>query len=393
MILRLLAASTPAGVALRLGTFYAALFVVAGTKLPYFPIWLDGRGLGTAEIAAIVALPLFVRIAVTPLIGVAADARGDRRQALVVLAWVALAAFVMLGFVGGFWPILACTLLLSVATTSLMPLIETIAMAGVRRLGLDYGRMRLWGSLSFIAASFLAGAAIARAGHEAVLWLLVLGAAMTVAAAHFLPGRDADDSAATAQPRVALADAVRLVASPAFATFIVAVGLAQASHAVFYTFGVLHWQAQGISSTWAGVLWAVGVVAEIGFFAFSRRIVAAVGAAALIAAGAVAGVVRWMALALDPPLAVLLPLQALHGLTYGAAHLGAVHWMSERLPAAQAGTAQSVYSSVTHGIALGIATLAAGWLYAGWKGGAYLPMAAMSAVALVAALAPAMRRA
>lgn len=389
MIRGRLDASTPAGFAVRLGLFYAALFVVAGVKLPYFPLWLDGRGLTTAEIAAIMAAPLFLRILLTPAIGIAADARGDRRLGIIVAAWVALAALLLLGLVSGFWAILAVTLLLAVATTSLMPLTETIAMAGVRRLGLDYGRMRLWGSLSFIAASFVAGWAVAREGHGVVLWLLVLGAAASVAAAHLLPGRTdgtegADD--ATSRPRPTLADAARLALSPRFALFILAVGMAQASHAVFYTFGVLHWQAQGVSSAWAGVLWAVGVAAEIGFFAFSRRVVAAVGPELLIAAGALAGMLRWAAMALDPPLAALLPLQALHGLTYGAAHLGAVHWMSDRIGAAQAGTAQSLYAATTHGIAMGVATIAAGWLFARFAGGAYWPMALMSAAGLAAAL-------
>lgn len=386
-------ATAARGFAIRLSLFYGALFLVAGTKLPYFPVWLDGRGLTTAQIALIVAAPLFVRIVCTPVIGFAADAHGDRRLAVILLAWVALAAFLALTGVAGFWAILAITTLLSVATTSLMPLTETIAMAGVRRLGLDYGRMRLWGSISFIAASFLAGFAVDRLGDGVVLWLLIAGGLSTVLGAHLLP-RPATVSPTTplasepasAAPKPVFADALRLVFSPKFLVFIVAVGAIQAAHAVFYTFGVLHWRSQGISSGWAGVLWAIGVVTEIGLFAFSRRIADAVGSLGMIAVGALAGVVRWTLMAFDPPLALLLPLQVLHGFTYGATHIGAVHWMSERIPQAQAGTAQAIYAAVTHGIAMGAATIAAGSLYATWQGGAYGAMAALSGVGLVAAL-------
>ena len=383
------------GFAVRLALFYGALFLVAGAKLPYFPIWLDGRGLATSQIAIIVAAPLFVRIVCTPVIGFAADAHGDRRLAIVLLAWVALAAFLGLTSVAGFWAILAITTVLSVATTSLMPLTETIAMTGVRRFGVDYGRMRLWGSISFIVASFFAGFAVERMGDGVVLWLLIGGAVSTVMGAHLLPGpasigaapagSDAS-TATTSSAKPVLADALRLVLSPKFALFIVAVGAIQAAHAVFYTFGVLHWRSQGISSVWAGVLWAVGVITEIGLFAFSRRIGVLLGSIGMIAIGALAGVLRWTLMAFDPPLALLLPLQVLHGLTYGATHIGAVHWMSERIPQAQAGTAQAIYAAVTHGIAMGAATIAAGWLYAGWQGGAYLAMAAVSGVGLIAAL-------
>jgi PPP family 3-phenylpropionic acid transporter len=233
-------------------------------------------------------------------------------------------------------------------------------------------------------------------GDGVVLWLLIGGAVSTVLGAHLLPGpvpiggapAGADTSAsATSLAKPVLADALRLVFSPKFALFIIAVGAIQAAHAVFYTFGVLHWRSQGISSGWAGVLWAIGVVTEIGLFAFSRRIGVLFGSLGMIAIGALAGVLRWTVMAFDPPLALLLPLQVLHGLTYGATHIGAVHWMSERIPQAQAGTAQAIYAAVTHGIAMGAATIAAGSLYAAWAGGAYLAMAAVSGVGLIATIA------
>jgi MFS transporter, PPP family, 3-phenylpropionic acid transporter len=89
----------------------------------------------------------------------------------------------------------------------------------------------------------------------------------------------------------------------------------------------------------------------------------------------------------DPPLAMLLPLQALHGLTFGATHLGAMHFISETVPEAQAGTAQSLYASVTGGIAMGSAMLISGPLYAAYAGRGYWAMALIAAVALAAGYA------
>jgi PPP family 3-phenylpropionic acid transporter len=154
----------------------------------------------------------------------------------------------------------------------------------------------------------------------------------------------------------------------------------QSSHAVFYTFGVIEWQRQGVSATWCAVLWAVGVAVEIGLFAFSSTFVARLGAIGLLMSGALAGVIRWTAMAFDPPLAALLPLQALHGFTFGAAHLGALHFISANVAPSQAATAQALYASVTSGIGLGLAILAAGPLYAAVGGYAYLPMALLCLV-------------
>ncbi|MFM9940322.1 MAG: MFS transporter [Hyphomicrobiaceae bacterium] len=371
------------GFSVRVALFFAAIFVVAGIKLPYLPVWLDWRGLSGGEIAVIAAAPLFLRIFATPAVALLADRWGNRRGIVIALAWGSLACLCLLLMTSGFWPILAVTVILALVTTSIMPLTETIAMEGVRRTGADYGRMRLWGSLSFIAASFVAGLIVQRWGGSAVVAVLILGGVGTVLAAHLLPQPVA---AVGSVRRIALADVLALVRGRQFLLFLVAVGAIQAAHAVFYTFGVLHWRSRGLSEGWAGVLWSIGVIAEIGLFAFSGAIMQRLGAVPLILAGGGASVLRWLLMAWDPPLALLLPLQALHGLTYGATHLGAVHFMSQHVPEAQAGTAQAIYASVTAGIAMGLATLGAGQLYPAVGAYAYLAMAGVALGGVAAGL-------
>jgi PPP family 3-phenylpropionic acid transporter len=360
---------------LRLALFFGALFVVAGTKLPYLPVWLDWRGLTNAEIAIVTAAPLFLRIVAGPLIAMAADWWGDRRQAAVALSAVAFVGAALLGVAHGFWPILLVVLIGALAAMGLMPIAETLAMSGVRHGGLDYGRMRLWGSVSFIAIGFAAGPAITAFGPPSVFWLLMAGSLATVFSAVVLP---TDPEAGERQNRPSILGRLSGAEfSPRFLLFLAGAAAVQSSHAVFYTFGVIEWQRQGISATWCAVLWAVGVAVEIGLFAFSGAFVARLGAIGLLMSGALAGVVRWTAMAFDPPLAALLPLQALHGFTFGAAHLGALHFMSATVAPSQAATAQALYASVTSGIGLGLATLAAGPLYGALGGHAYSAMAVL----------------
>ena len=370
----------------RLSVFFAATFLVAGVKMPYLPVWLDWRGLSAAEIGVIASAPLFLRIAATPVIGYLADRHGDHRRVVIGLAWAAVAVLIALGAAAGFLQVLLLTLVLSLATTSIFPLTETIAMGGVKRSGLDYGRMRLWGSLSFIVAGFAAALVVERHGVGAVLPVLIGAAVLAGIAAHLLP-RAPGEAAASVRRRLVPGDVVALLVSPRFALFLVAVGAVQAAHAVFYTFGVLHWRAQGISPVAASLLWSVGVAAEIGLFAYSGLVVGRLGAVGLMLAAAVAALLRWVVMAFDPPLAVLLPLQALHGLTYGAAHLGAVHFIGATVPESQVGTAQGLYSTVTSGIAMGLATLVAGWLYPRYGGLSYLAMAGLGLIGSAASIA------
>jgi PPP family 3-phenylpropionic acid transporter len=87
------------------------------------------------------------------------------------------------------------------------------------------------------------------------------------------------------------------------------------------------------------------------------------GPAQLIVAGAAASVVRWGVMAFDPPLVVLVPLQVLHALTYGAAHLGAILFITRAVPHKGMGSAQAFYATIAAGLALGIVGLISGALY------------------------------
>ena len=159
-----------------------------------------------------------------------------------------------------------------------------------------------------------------------------------------------------------------------------------AAHAAFFTFGILLWQKQGLSAAWCGTLWAIGVFAEVMLFSISGKAVARIGAAQLIAVGAAASILRWSLMAFEPPLAMLIPLQLLHGATYGATHIGAIHFIHERVARDKQGTAQSLYATIAAGVAMGAATLIAGWTYGRVGSLAYLGMTALSMVSLAAAL-------
>lgn len=372
--------------AARISLFYWAIFLIVGLQTPFLPLWLDARGLSVTEISIAGALPLFIRIVATPVVAYLADRSGDHRRMVIILAWSGLACTVLLSQSFHLWPIILLTTLMMLTTSSIMPLTETLAMRAVRAHGLDYGRMRLWGSISFIAATLIGGAAIERWTGSVIIWLIIGAVVMTALAAHVLPRPEGSATAGPSRPRISRADVAELVTSPLFLLFLAAAGLVQAAHAVFYVYGVLHWRGLGLSATWTGVLWAIAVIAEIMLFARSGAVLKVLSPLGLIALGAIAAIVRWIAMAFDPPLAALIILQILHALTFGATHLGTVHFIAQNIPAERAGTAQALQASVTAGIAMGGATLLAGQLYGPFGAKAYLAMAVLGALGLLAAL-------
>lgn len=364
----------------RLAFLYAALFFVVGCYLPYMPVWLHWRNLDADSIAFLLATPLFARTLFTPVISFAADWSGARRAVLIFLAWGSLLSFLLLWASGSFWQMFLATLLLALSWTTIMPLIETVAVSGIRSAGLDYGRVRLWGSGSFILASFGCGLIIGALGAASVLPLLVGGTVLMVFGVHLLPRDIASrpPSKASALRRISLSDAAKLAHSPSFRLFLLAAACIQASHALYYAFGTLHWRSQGFADGTIGALWALGVVAEIVLFAASTRILASWGAARLLLAAGLAACLRWGLMAFDPPLWATLLLQCLHAMSFGAAHLAAIYFLSKAVPDDHGATAQGIYAAVVAGLGIGLATIACGPLYHHLAGQAYAIMAVLA---------------
>ena len=129
-----------------------------------------------------------------------------------------------------------------------------------------------------------------------------------------------------------------------------------------------------------------GVIAEILLFAFGARVVGRLGPAWLIASGGLAGAIRWAVTGWTDTLPALLLVQLLHAFTFGAAHLGAIHYIGARIPPTLSATAQSLYSAVVLGLAFGLAIFVAGQLYGAHGAAAYYAMAALAGLGGVLAL-------
>ncbi|MGA8383545.1 MAG: MFS transporter [Stellaceae bacterium] len=386
---RLIATPAFSRPAARLSAFYAAAFLVTGAQLPFWPVWLAARGLDAKEIGAVFAAAIWAKLVAMPAIGALAD-RFGRRRVMSMLAAVALAAYIALWPAAGFWPLLSLNLIALTAQSALMPLGDTISLALSRSEGLDYGRVRLWGSVSFIVASLGAGLFLAHASGEPVLPLVLGASAVLMLACRALPSPDAPRrGAALFQVRGAgmrQPGMRQVIGDRRFWMFVATASALQASHQVYYGFGSLYWRSLGFSPTTIGWLWAEGVVAEILLFWQGRRLLRQFGPVGLMALGGLAGIVRWSLAGLVVSLWAVSALQLLHALTFGASYLGAMHFLSRSVPPAAAASAQTLYAAISSGAGGGLVMIAAGGLYAAFGGHAYLFMAALSAAGLLGTL-------
>lgn len=357
----------------RFALYYAAIFLAVGVQLPFWPAWLKWRGLDAEQISLILSMGVWVRAIGNPLVAHFADRTGAHRRIIMVAAAGGTLAYALFTVADGFVALFAVNVLAGGMAMSLIPLGENLASRAAVEHRFDYGRVRLWGSISFILASYGAGWVIERTSDAAILWMMIAALATALVAGFGLPERRARPAGEVRFPAVAL-----LRRKP-FVVFMGAISLLQASHATLYVFGTIHWRTAGIGDDVIGALWAEGVIAEILLFAVSGRVVARLGPTRLMLLAAAAGIVRWTVLANTTDIYALAGVQWLHGLTFGAAHLAAIHYILRNVPDHMSASAQSLYSGFATGLVTGLTMLLSGVLYARFGAGAFYAMIALSA--------------
>jgi PPP family 3-phenylpropionic acid transporter len=369
------------GFSVRLAGVYATAYAMIGIQLPFFPLWLNAKGLEAGMIGVVLAVPQVVRALAIPLAARMADRTGALREAILAACWASVAGYLLVALSSGAPAILSAFVLASLVYTPAMPLIETYALKGLAARGRAYGPVRLWGSVAFIAGTFVAGFAADTIPARHLIWLIVAAVAATALSALTLSPVDRATAGAGAKP----ATKASLLRDRAFIAVLAAAGLIQASHAVYYGFSALTWRAEGYGGTAIAGLWALGVIAEIVLFALQGRLPSFITPPILLLLGAAGGAIRWTAMAFGPPALMLPFLQVLHAATFGATHLGAMAYLARYARAGQGATAQG-YLAIVLGLTMAAASGLAGVLYAAFAGRSYAAMALAAIAGGVCAL-------
>ena len=340
----------------RLGAYYFAYFSYAGAVVPYFSLWLAAQGYGAAQIALVLAMPQIARVFAPALWGWLADQGGRQREIVIFSAFSVLLGFAALYAVRGVVGVALVMLVLSVLAAGAMPLVENATLAATEGQAGRYGPIRLWGSIGFILVVLGTGAWLDRHGAQTILDIVVLLAAGVCVAAFGIPARARPpESAGGARIAAVLGRGdVRV--------FFTACMCMSVAHGAMYAFYSIYLEAAGYSKSTIGVLWTLGVVAEVVVFMRLPQLMRRFSLRALLIASFALAALRFAAIgwAVDL-LAVLAAAQLLHAATFGVFHAASIAAVHRLFPGGIAARGQSLYSALTYGAGGAAGTLIAGW--------------------------------
>jgi len=356
-----------------LTSYFILFFFIWGVFLPFWGVWLEAKGLDSEQIGTLFSLGLLLRfcsnIALLPRLKTA-------HATLTLLAFLSLSLFaslLLLVFFQGWYALAALTLLVNFLIGPMMPLGDIIGTRLVKQININYGQVRLWGSISFIIGSSFVGWAITKFGNESILWVMVTAAFMTYILSIIKFSPRLQDPTNTLKEKPALRT---LLVQPKVIYFVLIMGLIQGSHGAYYAFSAIYWRSVGITEFNVALLWSIGVVAEVILMRFNDRLFKHWSIKQMCLLAIFAGLIRWIVLAETTNLGLLLAVQTFHAFTFALAHLAAIRFIAKQQDHFMVGY-QSLYSSISLGLVMAGLTYLSGWVYEPQDGSVFLWMAAI----------------
>nr|WP_321360539.1 MFS transporter [uncultured Hyphomonas sp.] len=359
----------------RVSTLYASVYLHYG-YLSFLPLWLGSTGSTPGEIGTLMAIPLILRLLTVAPFSAWTGRHGWVRNGLAVTAFGSAILIAMLPEAHGHLARILLVVAFGMVWDQIPVLTDAYAVMAVRSQRLDFGRLRVWGSIAVIISNLSAGWLLDRLGILSLPYLVAGFLLLPTFACFLLPPdrtmmQDSPD--AGGGWRELLSDKV-LIASFA------AVSLIVGSHGVLNNFGAIQWSAAGISEGQIGMLNAVAVVSELITFTFGARLLGRRDPRWMIALAAVAASIRWLIIASNPGVPVLFGAQLLQGVSATGAILAPMLMIARRLPTRLVPRAQGL-NAVLLGAVLAFVTAGSGLL---WQQGVIIAYLAMVALCLIA---------
>jgi PPP family 3-phenylpropionic acid transporter len=362
----------------RLSAFYFFYFASLGVLMPYWSLYLKSLHFDAQAIGELIAIVPATKIFAPYLWGWIADRTRHPIRIVRLTSLFAVASFAGVFLGSGFWWLALVMLAFSVFWNSALPVFEATTLNHLGDRAHSYSSVRLWGSLGFILLVVLLGERVDVAGIERVpvvmlIMLMAIFAVSTLVPERLNPVNEEQGSI------------MHVIRQPVVLAFLLVCFLMLLSHGPYYTFYSIYLEDQGYSRSLIGLLWAVGVMAEIVVFLLMFRLLPHFGARRLLLVALLLTVLRWLLIGFFVDyLAVLFLAQLFHAFSFGMFHAVSISLAHRFFLGSHQGRGQALYASISFGAGGAIGSLLSGLLWDRIDHAGLFSLAAL--VALIAAV-------
>jgi MFS transporter, PPP family, 3-phenylpropionic acid transporter len=341
----------------RLAGFYFFYYAIVGTFMPFWNLYLEDQGFNYQQIGVLSSIAIITRFFAPFIWGWIADKSG-KRMLLVQIATFMETCIWFLIFVipNSFQSVALLMLIFSFFQNAILAQFEgvTLFWLGDKRAEL-YGKVRKWGSVGFIVGVFVIGALLEIIPISMLPILL-----LCIASLAFIWSFTIKEPKEAPKFQKTLEPLLPILKRPVVYSFFMIELIMLFSHAPFYSFYTNYLNHQGFSTASIGLLWSVGVIAEIIMFAYANIFLARFSWRSIVAICLIITGFRWCLVGLFPQNYLIQFLaQTIHAFSFGLFHMIAMRVIFQNFSSGQQGRGQALYSTMW-GLGVAIGSLLAG---------------------------------
>ena len=335
---------------------YFIYFGVLGIFLPYFNLYCYHLGFTGLQIGGLSALRS-VALVLFPLFwGALADRFSIRKPIYILCTILSAAIWSLYLFFSDFWPMVIITAIYGIFYAPIISFLEAVTMDVLGSEKKSYGRIRAWGSISFISMVLVLGRLIDLYSVEIILILILAGSLMLVAVSIRIP-------AVKTRSKDLMAPGAESLLTKRTVVFLFCAFLMLAGHGAYYGFFSIHLENLGYDNTFIGIAWAVASTSEILVMIKSDKIFSRFSLENVLFISFLVAAVRWLILYFAGSAAVILLSQILHAVTYGTFHMASILYIDRLAPEQAKTLGQALNNALSYGLGLMVGFFVNGYVY------------------------------
>jgi len=340
-----------------LSTNYFLPFAVNGGFLPFWILYLTGvKNLTVLEASSIFSMLYLARF----LGGIFLNPYLLKRYNISLSLKISVIAGILLALSYGITNnkiiLTLITFMFGLVYYTVAPFIESLASLFLKEEGIDYGKARTWGSVSFTLVGIAAGGIIGYVGSVALYYILIILLVLYVVFM-FLP-----------QPKLVRTLTVNksdnnntgklyswVLKDKNAILLILVIFLYQLSHTAYNNYNALYLESMNISAKWmSGLILNISVIAEILFFIFSKKIIGKIKPTQLLVFCGIGAIIRWLMLAIFHNIYVFVVMQTFHAITFAVGHIAFILILNNRFNTEKIIDMQILYTAICYQLSMTI---------------------------------------
>ena len=340
-----------------LSTNYFLQFAVNGVFLPFWILYLTGvKNLTFLEASTIFSMLYLARF----LGGIFLNPYLLKRYNISLSLKISVIAGILLALSYGITNnkiiLTLITFMFGLVYYTVAPFIESLASLFLKEEGIDYGKARTWGSVSFTLVGIAAGGIIGYIGSVALYYILIILLVLYVVfmflpqpkLVHTLSVNKGDNKNTGRLYSWVLKDKNALL-------LILVIFLYQLSHTAYNNYNALYLESMNINAKWlSGLILNISVIAEILFFIFSKKIIGKIKPTQLLVFCGIGAIIRWLMLAIFHNIYVFVVMQTFHAITFAVGHIAFILILNNRFNTEKIIDMQILYTAICYQLSMTI---------------------------------------